>query len=428
MIIPRAAVLLLVISFATLVLCWTKEDHEIFRLKDEVQASEGSNATFYSFLGVKPSATQDDINKAYRKLSRTLHPDKARSNWLATYDTPKKPKTKAGAKPTVHVHKNKQPSQSEIARFNKEASARFERLSLVANILRGSERERYDYFVTNGFPTWRGTGYYYERFRPGLGTVLIGLFIFVGGGVHYAALYLGWKRQREFVERYIKHARRMAWGDDGGLGAIPGLGAAGTPTATSRSTPEPDESMQWNRKQKRAMEKERKKEAKNPTKNAKAAEKAKTDGISTPKEAEITSGPVGAKKRTVAENGKVLIVDSVGNVFLEDETEEGERHEFLLDVSPANISGFTAAQTNIVSQPNEVPAPTIRDTFLVRGPVFLYNITAGRLLNKQTPEHIQWEVTTGEHDADDDTAVLLDSSVPSNANGESRKRKAKARS
>lgn len=337
MIVHRPAVLLLLTSFAVLVLGWSKEDHEIFRLKDEVQASEGANTTFYSFLGITPSANQDDINKAYRKLSRTLHPDKARSNWLATYDTPKKPKTKTGAKPTVHVHKNKQPSQSEIAKFNKEASARFERLSLVANILRGPERERYDYFVTNGFPTWRGTGYYYERFRPGLGTVLIGLFIFVGGGVHYAALYLGWKRQREFVERYIKHARRMAWGDDSGIGAIPGLGGAGTPTATSRSTPETEDSMQWNRKQKRAMEKEKKKESKNPTKNAKAAEKAKTDGISTPREAEITSGPVGAKKRTVAENGKVLIVDSVGNVFLEDETEEGERHEFLLDVSPAAI-------------------------------------------------------------------------------------------
>jgi hypothetical protein len=84
------------------------------------------------------------------------------------------------------------------------------------------------------------------------------------------------------------------------------------------------------------MEKEKKKEGKAPVKNAKAAEKAKTDGISTPKEAEITSGPVGAKKRTVAENGKVLIVDSVGNVFLEEETEEGDVQEFLLDVSVLN--------------------------------------------------------------------------------------------
>ena len=330
----RAALLLLLVCFAGLSACWSKEDHEIFRLRDEVQASEGSNATFYSFLGLKTGANQDDINKAYRKLSRNLHPDKARSNWLASYNAPKKPKSKAGAKPTVHVQKNKQPSQSEINKFNKEASARFERLSLVTNILRGAGRERYDYFLTNGFPAWRGTGYYYERFRPGLGTVLAGLFIFVGGGVHYAALYLSWKRQREFVERYIKHARRMAWGDEGGIGAIPGLGGAQTANGTpaQQSIPDTDDSMQWNRKQKRAMEKEKKKEGKPSIKNARAAEKAKTDGISTPKDAEITSGPVGAKKRTVAENGKILIVDSVGNVFLEEETEEGQTQEFLLDV------------------------------------------------------------------------------------------------
>jgi len=333
------AALLLLACLVAFGAAWTKEDHEIFRLNDELQAHEGLNVTFYSFLGVQPGVKQEDINKAYRKLSRSLHPDKARSNWIASYNVPKKPQTKAGAKPTVHVQKNKQPSQSEVNRFNKEASARFERLSLVTNILRGPERQRYDHFLNNGFPKWRGTGYYYERFRPGLGSVLFGLFVVFGGGAHYAALYVSWKRQREFVERYIKHARRMAWGDEGGIGAIPGLG-----TPTENGTPQrqatPDtgeESMQWNRKQKRAMEKEKKRDAKNPFKSAKAAEKAKKEGISTPVEAEITSGPVGAKKRTVAENGKVLIVDSVGNVFLEEETEEGERREFLLDVSQPSL-------------------------------------------------------------------------------------------
>ena len=95
--------------------------------------------------------------------------------------------------------------------------------------------------------------------------------------------------------------------------------------------------MQWNRKQKRAMEKEKKKGPSKSTNNSRLADKAKNEGVSTPVEAELTSGPVGAKKRTVAENGKILIVDSVGNVYLEDETEEGDRHEFLLDVCRSNI-------------------------------------------------------------------------------------------
>lgn len=320
----------------------TFPDHEIFRLKDEVARDIGDNATFYSFLSVTSSASQDDINKAYRKKSRNLHPDKARSNWLAAYNAPKPSKTKAGAKPTVHVTKNKQPSKSEIDKFNKEASARFERLSIVTNILRGPERERYDHFLSNGFPKWRGTGYYYERFRPGLGSVLLGLFIVVGGGANYAYLYLSWKQHRQFVERYIKQARRAAWGDESGIGAIPGLSNAGNGTATppTSAPAESEESMQWNRRQKREMERQKRKDTKNPVraaKSAQAAEKAKTSGISTPVEAELTSGPVGAKKRTVAPNGKVLIVDSVGNVFLEEETEEGERHEYLLDVSTPEL-------------------------------------------------------------------------------------------
>ncbi|KAK0307112.1 hypothetical protein LTR01_005758 [Friedmanniomyces endolithicus] len=408
----RAAVLLL-LAFITLVAAWTKEDHEIFRLRDEVTASEGHNVTFYSFLDIKPNADQEAINKAYRKLSRTLHPDKARSNWVANYNKPTQITTKAGAKPTVHVQKNKQPSNSEKTKFDKEASARFERLSLVANILRGPERARYDHFLSNGFPKWRGTGYYYQRFRPGLGSVLLGLFVAFGGGAHYVVLYLGWKQQRAFVERYIKHARKMAWGDEGGIGGIPGLGGptmnGGTP---NRATPDREDSMQWNRKQKRAMEKEKKKDGKAPapTRSARVAPKPREEDISTPQEAEITSGPVGAKKRTMAENGKVLIVDSVGNVFLEDETEEGDRQEYLLD-------------------PDEVPRPGIFDTFLVRGPVHLYNISIARLLNKQTPEHIAWEANGDlDQEPQDGTDALLQAALPSNANGEARKRKSRAKS
>ncbi|RMY95007.1 hypothetical protein D0861_00950 [Hortaea werneckii] len=462
----RAALLLLVCLCATLTLAWTKEDHEIFRLNDELQSHEGHNATFYTFLGIKPSASQEDINKAYRTLSRRLHPDKARSNWIANYNKPPtQTSLKPGAKPTTHVHKNKKPSQSEVNKFNKEASARFERLSLVTNILRGSERTRYDHFLTNGFPRWRGTGYYYERYRPGFGTVMLGLFVAVGGGAHYLALYLTWRRQREFVERYIKHARRMAWGDEGGIGAIPGLGGSTTGGNQANGSADQqqqqqqqqqqdggDESMAWNRKQKRLMEREKRKESKGPIKNAKTVKKARDEGISTPQEAEVTSGPVGAKKRTVAENGKVLIVDSVGNVFLEEETEEGDVQEFLLDVStfspsprPPILSSLLPIPslrhssrrnpiTDIFSvlQPDEVPQPTLSDTFLLRGPRYLYDISAGRYLNKQTPEQIAYEAALEQEQqmeqegaGYDETEANLRSAIPLNHEGESRKRRAR---
>lgn len=126
---------LLVVWLAALVVAvsaWTKEDHEIFDLVSAVEASEGKGTTFYSWLELPPTASTAEISKAYRKKSVKLHPDK---------------------NPGV-----------------KNAHERFARLGVVAAILRDAEgRKRYDFFYKNGVPRWRGTGYYYSRFRPGLG-------------------------------------------------------------------------------------------------------------------------------------------------------------------------------------------------------------------------------------------------------------------
>ncbi|KAF2222086.1 hypothetical protein BDZ85DRAFT_239164 [Elsinoe ampelina] len=389
------------LSLFLLAAAWSAEDHEIFRLRDELIQHEGANATFYTFLGVKPSATQDDINRAYRKQSRQLHPDKARANWLSNYDKAAKPTDKTKKKPPT-----KKPSQREVKAFNKEASARFARLGVITNILRGPERSRYDHFLSNGFPKWRGTGYYYARFRPGLGSVLFGLFVCVGGGFHYLALYIGWKKQREFVERYVKHARRMAWGNESAVAGIPGLGgsgSAGLPTPQD-SEDEPAQAMNWNRREKRAAMKEKKREDRRPKKSKEAAQKAKEVGVSEPLDVRM-DGPVGAKKRTVAENGKVLIVDSVGNVWLEEETEEGDVQEFLLD-------------------PNEIAQPTIYDTVLFKLPRWAYNKSVGKYLNKDAVDGEGDDLFDVVDTPSEENAVEAATSV--NANGEARKRRAKA--
>ena len=65
-------------------------------------------------------------------------------------------------------------------------------------------------------------------------------------------------------------------------------------------------------------------------------EKVKTKGLKGAKASPAATPPVGAtgpRKRVVAENGKILVVDAVGNVYLEQADEEGDTHEFLLDVS-----------------------------------------------------------------------------------------------
>jgi hypothetical protein len=332
-------------------------DYEIFRLRDEVALSEGPEVTFYDFLDVKPSATQVDINKALKKKSRTLHPDKIKQQFIAARSTGK-PKKKGETK-FSGVHVSKGPSENEVKHAYKEANERYARLAVVAKILQTENRERYDYFLANGFPKWRGTGYYYARFRPGLGTVLVGLFLALGGGAHYGALVLGWKRQRDFIDRYIRQARKTAWGDETGIRGIPGTD--GTTAPVSALPEEPDNMTQMNRKQKRQLERENKKD-----KSGKGKIVGKTSGTQAPARA---AGPTGEKKRVVADNGKTLIVDSIGNVYLEEDDEDGNTQEFLLD-------------------PNEIPKPTMKDTAIYKFPRWVYHKAKGRIVKtSETSDH-----------------------------------------
>ncbi|KAI0117434.1 hypothetical protein F4814DRAFT_416286 [Daldinia grandis] len=337
---------------------WTKEDHEIFRLRDEISQYEGADVTFYDFLGVSPRATQDEINKAYRKKSRDLHPDKVKQQLSAERARQAKLKGK-GKKPGAHV--TKQPTQSEIKTAVKAAGDRQARLSIIANILRGSGRARYDHFMSNGFPVWKGTEYYYSRYRPGLGTVLFGCLLVGGGGFHYIALYMSWKRQREFVERYINFARQAAWGDNL---EIPGVDtpAAATPPPPPPADDDQQPPMAMNRKQRRLQERDQRKES---TKGSKRQLRSRgrpgqqASGSATPIPQTQGTGPTGPKKRVVAENGKVLVVDSLGDVYLEQEDAEGKVEAFLLDL-------------------NELPQPTVKDTALIKLPLWAYSATLGR--------------------------------------------------
>lgn len=337
---------LLLICFSLIILstAFTKEDHEIFRLREEVHNSEGFDVTFYDFLGVEPSATIEDIGKAFRKKSRALHPDKVKHNFVASKSTPNPKKPGEKRKPGVHVSKG--PSQKEIQKFVKQAAERYSRLTVVANILRGPQKERYDHFLRHGFPAWKGTGYYYSRYRPGLGTVLFGLFLVGGGGAHYLALTTSYKRQKEFMGKYIRNARKSAWGDESGIRGIPGISGPVAVEAPPPAPTEPDPMANLNRKQKREMERQNKKD-KSKGRNGKSS------GTSTPQPVAPVTSANGEKRRVTAENGKILVVDSAGNVFLEEEDEEGNVELFLLD-------------------PSEIHKPTLRDTAVFRLPIWLF--------------------------------------------------------
>ncbi|KAJ5406941.1 hypothetical protein N7465_008225 [Penicillium sp. CMV-2018d] len=365
--------------FFGLVAAWSKEDYEIFGLQNDVATNEGANVTFYDLLEIRPNANQEQITKAYRKKSRTIHPDKVKRAFIANYA-----KDKSKAKSNQGVNVNKGPTQREIDAAVKNADARSARLNLVANVLRGPNRQRYDHFLKNGFPLWKGTGYYYSRFRPGLGSVLAGLFLVFGGGAHYAALVLSWKRQREFVDRYIRQARRAAWGDEMAVPGIDSIAAAPPPPAPESDTG----AVAVNRRQKRMMDKENKKDKKGG--GARVSARA-SSGTSTPTEQVASTGE---RKRVVAENGKTLIVDSIGNVFLEEQNEAGERQEFLLDI-------------------DQIERPSIRETMVFKLPIWCFNKTVGRVLGSSAEEEV---------DSDEAEELVEEAETTATSNSRSRKR------
>ena len=218
--------LLLSVSL-TVVYAWEQIDYEIFELVDSLRTEQtrdgdsksSSNIpppiqdnmedndeqmselppapTFYQVLGLDPDAAETDIIRAHRKLSLTMHPDK----------NPDDPA----------------------------AEQRYTRLQSIVTILKNPEtRARYDYYMKNGVPVWRGTGWYYRRRRPGLPEVLTGLLIFVSA-VQYLLMWVGcWrevarlKEEIEYLRKQRKGARKIkkktATGQDKMSGVDSGVG------------------------------------------------------------------------------------------------------------------------------------------------------------------------------------------------------------
>ncbi|WWC73179.1 uncharacterized protein I206_107145 [Kwoniella pini CBS 10737] len=166
------AFLVVLLGFAVTALAWSKEDYEIFDLVSALEAAEGKGIDFYKHVGVEPSASTSEINKAYRKKSLELHPDK---------------------NPGV-----------------KNIQERFARLGVIAQILRSSEgRERYNFFYKNGVPKWRGTGYYYSRYRPTLSHTLVFLVVLTSA-FHYLVLNLNYRKHNRRIDYFQNAARSSA--------------------------------------------------------------------------------------------------------------------------------------------------------------------------------------------------------------------------
>ncbi|KAG0379303.1 hypothetical protein BGX24_000926 [Mortierella sp. AD032] len=147
-----------------------QRDFEIFDLVDALEKAEGPEVNFYSWMGVTQKTAKLDIERAFRKKSRTLHPDK-----------------------------NKGPGVQE----------KYARLSSIITILRDdAKRERYNFFLKNGVPRWRGSAYLYRRHRPGFKSVVVFLFV-LASGFQYLAKYVGYVQERKRMQGMIDQYKEM---------------------------------------------------------------------------------------------------------------------------------------------------------------------------------------------------------------------------
>ncbi|CAO3571799.1 unnamed protein product [Mortierella alpina] len=170
-------VLLMALALLALVqqvAAWEEGDFEIFDLVDALEKSEGSDANFYSWLGVSPKALKTEIDQAYRKKSRALHPDKIKNS---------KAKLKA---------------QTKHARLS----------SIVAILRDDAKRERYNFFLKNGVPRWRGSAYLYSRHRPGLKGVVVFVFI-LASAFQYLGRYVSYIQERKRMSDMIEQYKEM---------------------------------------------------------------------------------------------------------------------------------------------------------------------------------------------------------------------------
>ncbi|KAF9185278.1 hypothetical protein BGZ51_002753 [Haplosporangium sp. Z 767] len=162
--------LLAMLALVQQVAAWEEGDFEIFDLVDALEKAEGPEVNFYSWIGVTQKTPKPEIEKAFRKKSRLLHPDK--------YKGPN-------------------------------AQEKFARLSSIITILRDdAKRERYNFFLKNGVPRWRGSAYLYRRHRPGLKAVIVFLFV-IASGFQYLARYVSYMQEKRRMSGMIDQYKEM---------------------------------------------------------------------------------------------------------------------------------------------------------------------------------------------------------------------------
>ncbi|GMS88995.1 hypothetical protein PENTCL1PPCAC_11170, partial [Pristionchus entomophagus] len=157
---PASEWLMLLLSIIQGCVAWDQQELGMYDLIEEV------NQNFYELFGIEPTATTQEVKKAYRKMSLEWHPDRNSAD---------------------------------------NAAEKFRQVVGVYEVLKdASMREKYDSVLENGMPDWRSGIYYYRRYRKmGGAEASLLLFIALSGG-HYLMLWGSF-----FEKRLVENQRRV---------------------------------------------------------------------------------------------------------------------------------------------------------------------------------------------------------------------------
>lgn len=164
---------------------FTPQQLEILDLHYRIQPKKKDESdpvrTFYSVLSVPKNVNEQQLEKAYKKLSRKWHPDK-----FIRAETKER----------------------------KRAERKFETLSLIMTILRDVERRKnYDYFVKNGFPVWdksKASYVFKNRSKPNF-TIIAVILLAIVSGLQFLMLKMN---KSQLNKRVAQTLRDVKWKAD----------------------------------------------------------------------------------------------------------------------------------------------------------------------------------------------------------------------
>lgn len=145
---------------------FTPDEIEIFETQDKL-VKHYNEASFYTFFQIPQSASTKAIIKNYKKLSRKYHPDK-------------------------------------IKGATKKDVQRFEILNVVYDILKSGRRDKYDFYLQRGFPTYDKSEMKFKSrvFKPSM--IFISIFLLsVVSGIHYLIIKISYSSQVSKLQSII---------------------------------------------------------------------------------------------------------------------------------------------------------------------------------------------------------------------------------